>query len=430
MGDIMNTVASVRDLEEALGIILSNNFDADSCECVKTLIRMLDNLLHKPHDPKVRTIRLGNAAFNKKVGSRKGGIEFVQACGFQRQTAAAPLLSAQDSGEEQLVLVNESQSHLVTARRLLSTRAVQDLGVNHEELPVFRPPPLPTSVQQAASSSADFNPYAGHRFDAKSAAVGANLGPDSNYVSTTETELSRLKNQQAALERKRKANLDPSWRAFRPNEPVVVRSIATNKTAAKQTTDASLIAGRLKRQQEAQKQRSQFTTKAMRDLARIKNQKVYSHATLTVHFPDGHNITGQFVPTTSIAAVKERLVKDCFLEGMASDFDLYITPPRRVLQKSLQEEDLVPAAKIFVSWQRTPSSAYLQPHLFDAAATAAFPAGQSIVEEHEEQDKKPEAVKKAPVTKESKEDALLRRMMGRTTSMMSGGGGKKLGGKP
>ena len=61
------------DLEKALQIMLDSNFDADSKVCMITIMKVLDNILQKPHEPKVRTIRMANGAFATKVVGCKGG---------------------------------------------------------------------------------------------------------------------------------------------------------------------------------------------------------------------------------------------------------------------------------------------------------------------------------------------------------------------
>ena len=86
------TALCVKALEEALLVVFQNNFDADTKTCLVTLIKLLDNVLHKPGNPKVRTIRLQNEAFCQKIGCRNGGIEFLEACGFQRRKAPVPIL--------------------------------------------------------------------------------------------------------------------------------------------------------------------------------------------------------------------------------------------------------------------------------------------------------------------------------------------------
>ena len=150
-----------------------------------------------------------------------------------------------------------------------------------------------------------------------------------------------------------------------------------------------------------------------------------------------------FLPIDTIATVKESIKNDCFINSTTTvntDFDLYIKPPRRLLQstKTLQDEDLVPAAKIFISWKKPINASnvpYIQEHIFVpplvatsvaaiAAAEVAFPKGQSLVDDNNKNDDtKPAAAKddtsnKPKPAKKSKEDDLLRRMMG--------GGGRKL----
>ena len=68
-------------LKQALSKILSKNFDDDSQVCIVTLIKVLDNVLQKPGNAKVRTIRLSNATVQTKVVS-KGGVDYLLASGF------------------------------------------------------------------------------------------------------------------------------------------------------------------------------------------------------------------------------------------------------------------------------------------------------------------------------------------------------------
>jgi len=432
------TIATVRDLEEAVAILFQNNFDADSKVCVLTLIKSLDNVIAKPHDTKVRTLRLQNAAFERKVGSRRGGVEILVACGFERQTAPPPLLAKAPEEEQLLVLTpqREKSSHLIMARRLLATRAIQELGMKPDELPVLRPPPPePVLVSGNANSSntnsnsSTFNPYAGHRFDAMSAAVGTNLGPDSNYVSKTETELQKLQQKQQALEKKLPSALDPSWRAFAPDEAVTVVSTGPSNGKPEAKSDSTLLAEKMKRQQEERFQREQggFTTKAMRDLEKMKKQKVYSHVTLTIQFPDGFKLLGQFLPSNTIQNVKESMLACFLVDANRDDFDLYITPPRRLLPppSSLSKEGLAPAAKLFVSWKSAtpPIAPYLRSQIFaassssDHAVPVSFPVSHPITASSsgasgdinsEDQQKKSE---------DNREEALLRRMMGGKTGL-------------
>lgn len=456
----METVRSMKDLEEAVAIIFQNNFDEDSVVCIVTMMKLLDNLLHQPGNPAVRRIRLGNKAFSTRVGSRVGAIQFLQACGFQYP----------NEQELELVLLpaEENVQHLITARNLLVTRAVTDLGMSSDALPPFRPPPTLTNSTSTATnattgrSNADtatpavpFNPYQGHRHDAKSAAVGANLGPESGYVSVTESQLQSFQRQQAVLEAKLQKPLqDRAWIATLPASAttnVRTTSISSNSSSLQQGTndndnnakapsDGALLAARAKRQHEEHMKRENggMTTKAMRDLERIKKQKVYTHVTLTIQFSDGCKLTGKFLPKETVATVLAAVQKCLVQQPQARNFELYVTPPRRLLplKSTLTEEGLVPAAKIFVSWKdgstpdkNAPTGSYLEPRLFDTAPASLFPSAQPILGSDRasstgasnSQDGTAENGKTEK--KGSREEELLKRMMGGRGGMGGLGGG-------
>jgi len=478
---------STRALDDAFTELLNGNFDSDTKICAVTMMRILDNVLQKPYDRKVRTVRTANAAFRSKVGCRPGGIEFLLACGFERQREPPPPLDPHPEafqGEERLVLTEEreNQRHLIAARRILLTRATRDLGMEASELPEFKlPPPHPPSSSAAAfgsntvaatatttTTAAAFNPYVGHRHDAASASIGVKLGPDdddgdNNYVSKTEAQLLALQKKRTQLERTMQVRdvADREWRAYRPGESVAVSASAassSSKTGSSSssaghhtTSDAGLLQARFKQQEEARKKREQFSTKAMRDLDRMKKQSVYSHTLLTIQFSDGCKLLGVFSPKETVGTVIDAVRNDCFLAetNRRNSIDLYVTPPRRVLdpKSTLQSEQLVPAAKLYVGWNKKPGGdspsdgggvgagaspgSYLQPELFSSSPKAPdqslFPSSRPLHETDSSTTKEGggddgnKNKKKDPAV--SREDMLLRRMMGG-----AGGGGGGLGG--
>ena len=538
---------TVKALEEAVSLLFESNFDVDSSVCLVTLLKILDNILHKPGDMKVRQLRMQNPTVWQKIGQRKGGIEILQACGFQQQILPPPLLSGnrssisstiigdddemKDARERILVLSpeREQQSILITARRLLQTRAIQDLKMDPNVLPPYRPPPQPIHNPMNTNhhilndnnntrtlTGNNFNIYSGHRYDAQSAAVGTNLGPSANYKSKTEVELKLLQQQQEQLEQKlhQQQTLERQWQAFAPAaSSSTMTTIATNGNGSggSSSSDSSLIMARMQKQQMERTQRdgekNGFTTMAMRELERMKKEKVYSHVTLTIQFPSGHSIRGQFLPKETIQTVIETLQTDCLIPDVvvvmqqrnnnnnkeqqtppttttmakrntnnkkktttttdpSHCLELYVTPPRRLLDfnQTLQQEGLVPAAKVFVSWKPgcapVAESSFLQPRWFvtsssssssimatssttttaSAAAAAAaaktslllYPTSQNVADaaiqqqqEEEERDAAAAATttinattkKKKKKTKGDREEEMLKRMM------MGGGGG-------
>jgi hypothetical protein len=131
------------------------------------------------------------------------------------------------------------------------------------------------------------------------------------------------------------------------------------------------------------------------------------------------------------------------------EFDLYVAPPRRLLNdaKTLAEEELVPAAKIHVSWKAGGSLAgvvpgcYIRDELFGGGnnvAVSAFPDAKPIVAAANSKgmdSSNGNGSAGAP----SKEELLMQRMLGKTTGLLGGkksssdsdqGGGAKKNGKP
>jgi PUB domain/UBX domain len=433
------TVPCISRLEACVDQLMQSTFDADTKVFVTTLLKIIDNLLSKPYDAKVRQLRAENPAVKNKLLSRRGGAEVLLACGFVQESTPPPLLSgpAPATGEQLLVYPHEDTSFLRTARRLLVKRLVQDLGAPSDQLPPEPPRVVAAPSNTGNTTATSFNVYSGHRFDAASAALGVQVAPDAQYVSKTEATLQTLTKKQEQLERQlQQAIVDRQWKASRPGD-VAQAAVSTNSTTTDQSagkSDSNLLAARIQKQQlERQKQESGFTTHAMREVERLKKARVYSHTVLTIQFDDGCKLSGRFSPGETLGQVKQALQDDCLVEVL--EFDLVVTPPRRILgvEQTLQQEGLVPAAKVVVSWKapqsqrKTQPGWYFKPQLLesdDAASSGAlsFPESKPIIEAIGD-DRKPTAGAAAAAPKpppETREEALLRRMMG-------GGGGRAAG---
>jgi len=152
------------------------------------------------------------------------------------------------------------------------------------------------------------------------------------------------------------------------------------------------------------------------DLEKLKQSKVYTFAQLRICFPDGHSLSCRFHPTESIESVKY-VVRGALLSHSLSEFDLYVAPPRKVLQDSstILSEGLVPAARVHVSWKGSsgPSagSSFIRPELFAGHNTVnvpAFPEGRLLVDTARNDPTSSESSSKRTLD----ENALLQRMMG------------------
>eukprot|EP00537_Pseudo-nitzschia_pungens_P008123 CAMPEP_0172358922 /NCGR_PEP_ID=MMETSP1060-20121228/3198_1 /TAXON_ID=37318 /ORGANISM="Pseudo-nitzschia pungens, Strain cf. cingulata" /LENGTH=513 /DNA_ID=CAMNT_0013080361 /DNA_START=226 /DNA_END=1767 /DNA_ORIENTATION=+ len=416
---------SLKALDEAVKRVLQNNFDADSKTCILTLLKILDNVLQQPHNPKVRTLRTQNQAIRSRIVDRQGH-HVLLACGFVFVLETEPggigmgvgigTQQQQQQPEEKLVLHEDREDTelLVKARHTLARIAVLELGARAETMPKFHPPPPRARMASSSSSSGGpppsggFDVYKGNRFDGQSASVGTNLGPPANWKSKTEQELAELKRREEKLQRELLAgrgknknsksnnnnnnnnnnnsqsntpSLDRQWTVILPGQAASSgQTTATTSTATATSTttsssrstrgDSQLLASHFQKQHASRAAAEQrgFTTKAMRELERLRKTKVYSHTQLALAFPDAVVIKANFATRETISAVLDGLCSEVLspdvlpasasASSSSSLLELYQTPPRTVLDpsKNLTELGLVPAARIYVGWKRKPLS--------------------------------------------------------------------------
>lgn len=445
--------------EEAWSKILQSNFDAATKDCLNTLLKIIDNLLSRPNEPKVRSLRCANATFDKKVGRVTGGLDFLYSIGFVPKYPAFGVGGGGNNAPPETLEMaseNESRDTLLHARKILIQSAVKDLNIDKDDLPPVPKAPSalpkstfaapPTSAAAPATSnrqpSSGFNIYKGHSYNVQSAAMGA---PDPYMdagLSNTERQLQQLQSKRDRLEREIQSDvkMDRGLVAYKAGSgPTGIISSNSSTSGGGAETggrgDSSLIAARMKRMEEERKKREEggFTTKAMRDLERMKKAKVYSHAQIRINFSDGTHLHAKFLPREKVSAVRS-VIESSFQPSIAQslDFDLYVAPPRRLLidTKTLEEEELVPASKIHVSWKAggAPSGNFLRDELFLAGGgTAAFPDAKPVITTPAAAGKNQNGVdsKKRGGNGPSKEELLMQRMLGKPSTLGGNSSSKK-----
>lgn len=475
--DISNDPSSTTDTihkmlpEQAWDRILLSNFDATTKDCLSTLLKIIDNIISRPNEPKVRSIRCANAAFEKKVGRCTGGYDFLYSIGFvPKYSSIVGGMQSTTAQPEMIELLHESRETLLWGRKVLTQSGVRDLGMLEGDLPpapkvpeslpasTLACPPSSKSMSNSRGPTSEFNVYKTHSHNIQSAAVGA-PDPYSNAgVSTTERQLQNLQSKKDNMERKMQSiETDRGLVAYRAgtSPPIVTggASAAGAGGGGGGKSDSSLVAARMKRMEEERKKREEggFTTKAMRDLEKMKKAKVYSHAQIRVNFPDGTHIHAKFLPREKVTAIRS-VIKSALQPSLAQslDFDLYVAPPRRLLNdtNTLEAEELVPAAKIHVSWKVGASpvggalGSYIREDLFSGGNVAAFPDAKPIQNttlNSKGKGNNDNISSGGP----SKEDVLIQRMLGKKAGLFGGkknssnvtkssdqDGGKKKGGKP
>jgi hypothetical protein len=438
-------------LDSSLSNLLNNNFDKDSLTCLQTCLKIIDNVLQKPGNEKVRMIRINNPTIQTKITSKKGGVDILISCGFIRQEEEQELMMKQGQEESFFVLTeqNEDIEWLVSAQHTLSQVALHQLNCKPEDLPKFKPPKEKVTIGNNSSSSNSqnsFNVYQGKRFDAQSAAIGQSMGPPQGWKSATEAQLESLEKKHAQLSEKLSktkshqviAEGERQWFALRPGETATSAAAVAAISAAPPSSsreDSALLAGHIQRQQKKSQEDANrgFTTKAMRDLERLKKQKVYSHTLLAISFPDGCVCKGQFLPTETIQTVMESIQQGLLSSDKRQErFELYMTPPRSKLlpPQTLQALGLVPAAKVYISWNtpgnlKGPVGSYLNPTLFQTngdSSGPALPSSVPVTEGDEDAAKRQKnsassstdvSAAKRKKTKAERQAEMLKRMIGK-----------------
>ncbi|OQR94534.1 hypothetical protein ACHHYP_01144 [Achlya hypogyna] len=321
---------------DALQRVRNSNFDAVSADVVLTLMKILCNILSKPGDPKVRSIRMTNPKFTASVGRHTGGIDFLLAVGF-----------ALDDDGEMLRLATESPEELQQALRVLQDEA-DDLRIEHNRRPQV--------VVPSAFPSPEFDAYQ---------PLITRMQAQPRGASITEMRLDDLKKKQEAL--LGSAVPPRQTRVLFPHELHNAVMPAAPDTGGK--SDAQLLAQAAKaRQVEAEKNQS-FRTLAMRELEEMERKSVYQSAVIRVRFPDKVVLQATFHPQEPLSAVASH-VASCL--AAPASFYLYTTPPMHKLDvaKSLLDLHLVPASNIFLGWDvplapHTPLGGYLAPRTLD-----------------------------------------------------------------
>ncbi|ONK77222.1 uncharacterized protein A4U43_C02F4340 [Asparagus officinalis] len=87
--------------------------DAKVKRAFQTLLTYIGNVARNPDEEKFRKIRLNNQTFQDRVGSVRGGIEFLEICGFEKQEGDEFLFLAREKID--MAVLNSAGSELNSA---------------------------------------------------------------------------------------------------------------------------------------------------------------------------------------------------------------------------------------------------------------------------------------------------------------------------
>ncbi|KAJ4723211.1 UBX domain-containing protein 1 [Melia azedarach] len=105
----------VERMRECLRSLKQNHKDDDAKvkRAFQTLLTYIGNVVKNPNEEKFRKIRLSNQTFQDRVGSLKGGLEFLELCGFEKTEGDEFLFLPRDKVDS--AVLNSAGSELNSA---------------------------------------------------------------------------------------------------------------------------------------------------------------------------------------------------------------------------------------------------------------------------------------------------------------------------
>lgn len=91
-------VVASEQLRDCLRTVKKNHRDdpAAVARAYQVLLKIVGNVAKNPGEEKFRRIRLSNPVFKDRVGSVRGGVEFLELCGFRRLSGIGYLVMPRD----------------------------------------------------------------------------------------------------------------------------------------------------------------------------------------------------------------------------------------------------------------------------------------------------------------------------------------------
>lgn len=317
-------------------------FEEDAQVVVRTLLKAVSNIVRYPGEPRYRSLRVQNASVVKITELYENSLEFLVLLGFKLEGDRISLLRS-----------NASDLHIGLT---VLKEAALSVGISQDE--------VNTITGELSISAETFDPYASMVVN-----IGAATKPLGGN-SKMEDEVQRLEEKREAI-MKAAGIPDRRLRVFEPKTSSEAKRFSLKKRASlapvKLTTsnDSAVVKEAVKSKLEAQRRSQKFSTKAMRDLEKLKRSKVFTQTVIRVQFPDRTILEARFSPTETMHDVLAHVNK-CLKEPKVTPVVLYQTPPYRVLDlnTTLDKLGLKPAALIHAAWEKdAPENDYLRPDL-------------------------------------------------------------------
>jgi hypothetical protein len=302
------------------------------CECVRTLTRIVSNVLVEPSNIKYRLLKTDSVIFQKSISCSQTAVRFIEWLGFSLEG------NTYRCSQVYLGRFTDAQTELVKRLSLL------DPNFKLPQ-PTTRPP---------------FNP-----FKASFTNAGDTFGaPKGQVLEEREAEMHMLRQQ--AIEIKAKL---PSSQGT-PLEPPKLISLtnisgssASSRFAEAGDDDTSLLLASMRSIAAAGETAQKFRSREKAELERIRNRPVFASTRVRVAFADKKALELLIVSTETVSSLYQIVSKyvRTQLRGSA-DWDLVVTPPPRRLDrkslKSMVDEDFAPSVTLRMTLRGNPCNSF------------------------------------------------------------------------
>lgn len=307
-----NTKQVVPRPSEAVELLLQHNFDAASKVAVSVLTRYIHNLLCRPDDATVRVINSQNKVFRDKVQAARGAQTVLESAGFV-EDSINKRLQFEDTAENR----RRAQEAFVAL-----TAAMDELQMAEDERPRLTAP-----ISSPSEIGIPFDPF--RSFIVRPAMGAAVVGPDAPNApvevvhsgerkarSATDEQLQALRRRRRELEGAR-GSIGRQTKVLYPGdspETAVALSVQGDPEPSG-PLPRSVLQKTLKALTGDGSSDAPLTTRAVRELQRLQQEKVYREAVLRVRLPDRLQFVGHFHPRDTVADVYLWLHRVCFAQG-------------------------------------------------------------------------------------------------------------------
>jgi len=352
--------------EEALRLLRRSCFDAEAADAVKVLLKIVDNIIADPSNPKRRRLRLRNKVIRERIANRTGAKEFLAAIGFTS-------VPDRPSTDPTIEVLERDLNVFVRARKYLVSTA------NDLKLKVRKDPPI------SNASTEDDEILLRKAFESRVVRMVPQPRGDAGGSDDVLRNLKRREDR-IVKEKMRKSTVGPGQRGVRVlrcGEHDSGDADSSSSLAAagplgfSQTRgDGRLLRTLAKRRHENLEKKKNFTTRSMRELEAQRRKRVYVETLVRVQLPCKSLVEALFRTDETVGALVEEVRSWLVPVARTFSFTLFTSLPKVVVSADTKATvgslRLGPAVRLYMAWvDRVQPPTSSRPHWLNDALVAS-----------------------------------------------------------